>query len=191
MKKIIFYIITITLVSCSNNSNNNTQSNSIIPSETNHTAASTTTTSFAEPQLTATFNNQPLAMVGKIMQQCDSENNCNSTITVKQKNTDRDNMYELVVEINHKIEAGTYLIQRNYLGTFIDAVNLITKGEGDSKYTTPTTYKQKGGSITLTAVTNKLVNGSFSLIVYNIADTNLTQTIHGTIKGLPIKALGE
>jgi hypothetical protein len=130
-------------------------------------------------------------MVGKITTQCHTNNDCNSTIIVKQKNTDGDNMYELVAVLNNKISVGTFQLTTNLFGNFIDAVNTITKGEGDTKYSAPTGYKQKGGSITFTKVTDKVVSGSFSFNIYKLSDTTVKETIQGTIKDLPIKVLGQ
>jgi hypothetical protein len=195
MKKTLTYAFVLVLASCHSNTPAEQDEAQRLLDSVNTTKKEntiiTSAASNATPQLTATFKGQTLNMVGKITTQCNTNNDCNSTIMVKQKNADGDNMYELVAVLNNKIAVGTFQLTSNFFGNFIDAVNTITKGEGDTKYNAPTGYKQKGGSITFTTVTDKVVSGSFSFNIYKLSDTTVTETIQGTIKDLPIKVLGE
>ncbi|MFC4262738.1 hypothetical protein ACFOWM_07610 [Ferruginibacter yonginensis] len=188
MKKQIIYITTIIFISCN--------ANNVAPVNTTEKTSNTITETSQKPnttspQITAIFKGQTLNLVGKITTQCNANNDCNSTIMVKQKNSDNNIMYELVAVLNKQISVGTFTLTSNLFGNFIDAVNTITKGEGEYKYSTPTSYKQKGGSITFTNVTDSLVSGSFILNVYKLSDTTVTETIQGNIINLPIKAINE
>ncbi len=185
MKTIVLTLIVLTIISCNNEATNQNPEIEIQKILDSVEKSKTKNSNVATP-ISAMYKQQPLTMQGFVSENCSNKNDCSTTIVVKQKNNSNI-LYDLSIIINNKLAAGTYNLQRNFMGTFNDAVNKIEKGTGENKYTTPTTYKQKAGTITFTTVANNVVNGSFTFVMYNVNDTTIVESITGTIKDLPIK----
>jgi hypothetical protein len=135
------------------------------------------------PQAKATFGEEKLDLTGKITEQKD-----NAYINLKAKDSDGNTNYEVVLDYNGKIAVGKYQSEENFAYGVQDNLHKFKLPQGGI---VPTTYKQKNGEFEITKVGNNLVDGNFSVEVYDMNKPEIVKTITGTFQKLPIKKVGE
>jgi hypothetical protein len=111
-----------------------------------------------------------------------------SYINLKARDKNNDLTYEVILSFEGKITTGKHPSTENFSYGITDAVHKFKLPQGGI---VPTSYKQKSGEFEITKVENNLVDGKFSVEVYNMNKPEIVKTITGTFEKLPIKKVGE
>lgn len=181
-KAILLLTILFSLFSCKKEDNKETDDiNKTLIEEV--TSEQETKEEKIQPQAKATFGEDQIELTGKI-----TEMESFSYINLKARDKNNDLTYEVILSFKGKITTGKHQSNENFAYGITDALHKFKLPQGGI---VPTSYKQKNGAFEITKTENNLVDGKFSVEVYNMNKPEIVKTITGTFEKLPIKKVGE